>query len=458
MLKSPQATDWLSASDQQAWFDRFKTTDQGIRFNQFQEFLKATIYVYFARFNAQNEDASAKNQAGEAIKFSYQQEMIIFKVFDAKKDNVIDRDEFAHLCQAWLEKTYRRSCALVVVDVQNDFVDGSLALINGPAGQDGAEVVPVINKIIEKCPFDAIVYTQDWHPIDHIGFYDNLHLRPYTLKRCDEATNGQGKESSAATNSGKATVAANEDRREATRFKLKKLATRAQLFDTVLFNEGQMEQKIWPVHCVQNSWGAELHPKLKVIPNAVRIYKGTLSQVDAYSAFWDNMRLNETGLRQKLSTRNIDDVFFCGLALDYCVAASAIDSAKAGFTTFVIEDACRGIDQLEMERRRNEMLDCGIFFINSDTINSYLLQVKDSFNNSANAIYNGGRDGISHGSNELGEMQKLTKRHQNSPLSPITNLKNEPALGSDGDSVNNRELDRMLLVNICFKRALALSA
>lgn len=465
MPKSPQATDWLSASEQQVWFDRFKSTDQGIKFNQFQEFLKATIYVYFARFNAKNEDGSAKNPTGEAIKFSYQQEMIIFKVFDTKKDNIIDREEFAHLCQSWLEKTYRRSCALVVVDVQNDFIDGSLALINGPAGQDGAEVVPIINKIIEKCPFDAIVYTQDWHPIDHIGFYDNLHMRPYTLKRCDEVTNGQGKDGSAASNSGKASasVGTSEERREATRFKLKKLATSAQLFDTVLFNEGQMEQKLWPVHCVQNSWGAELHPKLKVIPNAIRIYKGTLSQVDAYSAFWDNMRLNETGLRQKLSTRNIDDVFFCGLALDYCVAASAIDSAKAGFTTFVIEDACRGIDQLEIERRRNEMLDCGIFLINSDTINSYLLQVKDCSNNSANEVYNGGRDEIVLGSNELGEVHKLTKRHQNSPLSPITNLKNEPGLGSGGgggggDGGNNRELDRMLLVNICFKRALALSA
>lgn len=464
MLKSPETTDWLSATEQQAWFDHFKSSNQGIKFGQFQEFLKATIYVYFARLNGESKNEEKQgDRSGEAVKFSYQQEMLLFKVFDSKKDNIIDRDEFTRLCQDWLEKTYRRNCALVVVDVQNDFIDGSLALINGSANQDGAEVVPIINKIIEKCPFDAIVYTQDWHPIDHIGFYENLHLRQHTLKRSDESTTNGHNEirediASKAAHENNTNVAVvdsiNEDRKEATRFKLKKLATSAQLFDTVYFNEGQMEQKLWPVHCVQNSWGAELHPALKVIPSAIRIHKGTLSQVDAYSAFWDNMCLNETGLRQKLSSRNIDDVFFCGLALDYCVAASAIDSVKAGFTTFVIEDACRGIDMREMERRRNEMLDCGIFLMNSDTINSYLTQVKGCSVDSMFAP-NGGQDGRVS-SSLLNGPSETKRQHQGSPLSLIANTKNKP--DCRGSVIGEREFDRMLLVNICFKRALALSA
>lgn len=446
MSKSPETTDWLSSTEQQAWFDRFKSSDQGIKFGQFQEFLEATIYTYFARLNNNSENKNGKstnNEQKESIKFSYQQEMLLFKVFDSKKNNIIDRDEFAFLCQEWLEKTYRRTCALVVVDVQNDFIDGSLALINGPARQDGAEVVPIINKILENCPFDAVVYTQDWHPIDHIGFHDNLHLRQHTLKHCEETTNNNHEqreldEAETLIVNGN-TTGANKTCQEATRFKLKKLYSRAQLFDTVLFNEGTVEQKLWPVHCVQNSWGAELHPALKVIPNAIRIHKGTLSTVDAYSAFWDNMRLNETGLRQKLSSLNVDDVFFCGLALDYCVAASAIDSAKAGFTTFVIEDACRGLDQLEMERRRNEMLDCGIILLNSDMIYSYLSQVKDCL---VKKSQDGGMLSVMGGSDEA---RKSAKRNQD--LSP-------GCLGIDN---SDREFDTMLLVNICFKRALALS-
>ena len=70
-----------------------------------------------------------------------------------------------------------RSSALVIVDVQNDFIDGKLALKNCPAKQDGGEVVPVINHLIDTIPFDVIVYTQDWHPKDHCSFIENVHLR-----------------------------------------------------------------------------------------------------------------------------------------------------------------------------------------------------------------------------------------------------------------------------------------
>ena len=68
--------------------------------------------------------------------------------------------------------------ALVIVDVQNDFIDGSLALKNCPAKQEGAEVVPVINNLINTVPFNTIAYTLDWHPPDHCSFHENVHLRP----------------------------------------------------------------------------------------------------------------------------------------------------------------------------------------------------------------------------------------------------------------------------------------
>lgn len=74
-------------------------------------------------------------------------------------------------------KTLLPRNALVIVDVQNDFIDGTLALINCPAKQDGAEVVPVINELIRTVPFNVITYTLDWHPEDHCSFVENVHLR-----------------------------------------------------------------------------------------------------------------------------------------------------------------------------------------------------------------------------------------------------------------------------------------
>ncbi len=61
--------------------------------------------------------------------------------------------------------------------MQNDFIDGTLALRNCPAKQEGAEVVPAINNLIETVPFDVIVYTLDWHPADHCSFIENVHMR-----------------------------------------------------------------------------------------------------------------------------------------------------------------------------------------------------------------------------------------------------------------------------------------
>lgn len=440
MLKQPEKTDWLSPVEQQAWFDMFNSKDgSGIKFNQFQEFLKATIYTYFARIgpsssNNNNKTAQQDIQEEKAeLGFTYQQEMLLFKVFDLKNDHVIDRDEFTNLCQNWLDKTYRRSCALVIVDVQNDFIDGSLALLNGPANEDGVEVVPVINKILDSCNFDAIAYTQDWHPTDHIGFHDNLHLRKYTIKEGDQAITNRTEESSettsTSTNGNSATGGGS------CRFKLKKMISNAKMFDTVLFDEGKMEQKLWPIHCVQNSWGAELHPKLKIVPNAIRIYKGTLSHVDAYSAFWDNMRLNETGLRQELNSRKIQDIFFCGLALDYCVSASALDAARAGFATFVIEDACRGIDNTEMEKRKAEMIETGIILVNSKMINSYLTQVH---------------------ANQSDGSKKYIQDLQQTNCSLKETLFNNNSKQASSTSSSCDISDRMLLVDICFKRALAL--
>jgi exosome complex component RRP4 len=121
-----------------------------------------------------------------------------------------------------------RKTVFAVIDVQNDFISGSLALNRCPAGQDGYEVVPIINNILNQGLFDLVAYTLDWHPSDHCSFIDNVSLYPVDAS---------------------SPISAKE----------------AKVFDTIIHSKPVvLKQKLWPSHCLQESWGAELHKELKV--------------------------------------------------------------------------------------------------------------------------------------------------------------------------------------------------
>lgn len=175
--------------------------------------------------------------------------------------------------------------ALIVVDVQNCFVDGGTLPV-----AKGAEVVPVINAMASK--FENIVLTQDWHTPGHASF--------------------------ASSHAGK------------------------KPFETVQMGYGT--QVLWPDHCVQGSEDAALHKDLKLPTAQVIVRKGFHQHVDSYSAFLEADRKTATGLGGYLKQRGIKEVYVCGLATDFCVAWTALDARAAGFATYVIEDACRGID------------------------------------------------------------------------------------------------------------------
>ena len=175
--------------------------------------------------------------------------------------------------------------ALIVVDVQNDFLPGGALPV-----PNGDEVIAVINKLQPR--FELIVATQDWHPADHGSF----------------AANHPGK----------------------------------QPGDRIMLDG--IEQILWPVHCVQKTRGAEFAPSLD-ISRLVRVFqKGTDPRIDSYSALFDNAHRRATGLGDYLKQREVTDVYLCGLALDYCVKYSALDAIQLGFNAHVIADACRGID------------------------------------------------------------------------------------------------------------------
>lgn len=194
--------------------------------------------------------------------------------------------------------------ALIVIDMQNDFCPGGALAVSG-----GDEIVPSINALMDE--FDAVILTQDWHPADHSSF----------------AGNHRGGEP---------------------------------------FSIAQMPygpQVLWPAHCIIGSKGAAFHSVLNVDRADLVIRKGFRSEIDSYSAFFENDHKTSTGLAGYLRERELRDLTFVGLAHDFCVAWSAIDAAKLGFTAHVAEAATRAIDlDGSLAKARMDMRDAGVTF------------------------------------------------------------------------------------------------
>ena len=126
---------------------------------------------------------------------------------------------------------------------------------------------------------------------------------------------------------------------------------------------------LWPDHCVQGTEGAALSKDLSIPQAALVIRKGFHNDVDSYSAFTEADGKTTTGLAAYLRDRQLQRVFVSGLATDFCVAWSALDARKAGFDTYVVEDACRGIDtQGSLAKAWTDMANAGVNRIQSGDI------------------------------------------------------------------------------------------
>ncbi|XP_030836495.1 uncharacterized protein LOC764760 [Strongylocentrotus purpuratus] len=267
---------------------------------------------------------------GKSCALSETQSRQIFEQLDENQDNYIDKEEFHILWRYWLPMILQAKAALIAVDVQNDFIDGSLALTDAEA------IVPVINRILEdESMFEQVIYTYDWHPENHVSFHKNVCMRE--LHSTSKITQKE----------------------------------KACVFDTVVFDgHVPMEQTLWPAHCVQNTHGAKLHADLKIVKDHVDIYKGSCDHVDSYSAFFDNQRLAQTDLATVLCSKRITDVYVCGLATDVCIRHTAIDAASLGFRPFVVDDACRGQTKESCDKARREMEEAGCIMISSTQVKS----------------------------------------------------------------------------------------
>jgi nicotinamidase/pyrazinamidase len=175
--------------------------------------------------------------------------------------------------------------ALIIVDLQNDFLPGGALPV-----PHGHEVISLANELQRR--FELVLATQDWHPADHGSF----------------AANHAGKKPG----------------------------------DRIILDG--IEQILWPVHCVQNTRGAEFAPSFETRGIAHVFHKGIDPVIDSYSTFFDNAHRRHTGLAHYLEERSIKDIYLLGLALDYCVKYSALDARELGLNTHVILDGCRGIE------------------------------------------------------------------------------------------------------------------
>jgi nicotinamidase/pyrazinamidase len=201
--------------------------------------------------------------------------------------------------------------ALVIVDLQNDFLSGGALPV-----PHGDEVIPLANEL-QSC-FELVVATQDWHPADHGSF----------------AANHPGKKPG----------------------------------DRIMLNG--IEQILWPVHCVQNTPGAQFAASFDTKRIGRVFQKGTDPKIDSYSAFFDNAHRRSTGLGDYLKERSVTDIYLAGLALDYCVKYSVLDAQQLGFNAHVIADACRGIalDPGDLDRALDEMKRAGATLLESRSI------------------------------------------------------------------------------------------
>ena len=193
---------------------------------------------------------------------------------------------------------------LVLVDIQNDFLKGgSLAV------PEGEKIIKPINKIIKQ--YDLVIATKDWHPKNHISFASN-----HTDKKIGDIINVNG-----------------------------------------------VDQVLWPDHCIQNSYGSDFPEQLDISKLAKVVYKGSDANIDSYSGFFDNGHFRSTGLSDYLKSKDVYKIDYVGLATDYCLKYTAIDSVSEGFKTRVLINCIKGIEEKGCELALNEMKSKGVELI-----------------------------------------------------------------------------------------------
>jgi len=200
---------------------------------------------------------------------------------------------------------------LLLIDLQNDFLPtGALPV------PEGDQVIAVANRLLPH--FDLIIATQDWHPANHGSF----------------AANHAGRKP-------------------------------GEMIDLA-----GLPQILWPVHCVQNTPGAQFAPALDAARIAHIVRKGTDPAIDSYSGFFDNGHRQQTGLHDYLQSNKVTDLYILGLATDYCVKFTALDARQLGYQVHLIPEGCRGVNlrPTDVADAIKEMQAVGVELANTETL------------------------------------------------------------------------------------------
>ena len=199
---------------------------------------------------------------------------------------------------------------LVVIDMQNDFVlpEGSLSV------QNALNIIPIINSIRSK--FDKVLFSFDFHPENHVSFVNNHEGH--------------------------------------------------KVYDII--NTGKVDQMLFPAHCVQRTTGCDLHKDITFKDEDLVVRKGLNSEIDSYSCFFDVIKTSQTNADFQLLSIGAKDLYFLGVATDFCVKFSVLDAISLGYNVYVIEDGIYGVIPDQVMQSIDEMKSKGAKFIKSTDI------------------------------------------------------------------------------------------
>ena len=200
---------------------------------------------------------------------------------------------------------------LLLIDLQNDFCPGGALAV-----EEGNLLIPIANALMPR--FDLVLATQDWHPATHGSFAAN-----HPWRKPGQVIDLHG-----------------------------------------------LSQVLWPIHCVQESFGAEFVPTLNTAGIHKVFVKGTDPEIDSYSGFFDNGHRKATGLGDYLKAQGVDELYVMGIATDYCVKFTVLDALELGFKVNLIQDACRGVNLQagDVEQALLDMQSAGANLISASSV------------------------------------------------------------------------------------------
>lgn len=211
---------------------------------------------------------------------------------------------------------FNKNFVLGIIDTQNDFFcTGSLAVPNAN------DIIGPINKLrYELGDGMNTFFSMDTHPPNHISFGATHQIEPFK------------------------------------KIKLKSMMANRDVVET--------EQELWPVHCVYGTFGNQIHPHIITNPRDWIIKKGSIHNVESYSAFGDenDNKYENTGLNNVLKSVKCTNIILVGLAMDYCVYNTALDALKYGYAVHIILSCVRGVNEKTTINSIKDLKSRGVYF------------------------------------------------------------------------------------------------